>query len=196
MIPVKVEQIVVMEAGFVVVLRGVSDSRSLPIVIGAPEAQAIAIHLSGVSLPRPMTHDLMRHLLNRLDGSLKSVEINALRKGTFFATLIIDVAGEERRLDSRPSDAVALALRCEADIAVDESVMDEAGCDVDEDDDGESGEPGDPNRAATVRKPKEVLSPEEALEKDLTRAVEEERYEDAAKLRDEIERLKNMHKHN
>ena len=196
MIPVKVEQIVVMEAGFVVVLRGVSDSRSLPIVIGAPEAQAIAIHLSGVSLPRPMTHDLMRHLLNRLDGSLKSVEINALRKGTFFATLIIDVAGEERRLDSRPSDAVALALRCEADIAVDESVMDEAGCDVDEDDDGESGEPGDPIRAATVRKPKEVLSPEEALEKDLTRAVEEERYEDAAKLRDEIERLKNMHKHN
>ena len=189
MIPVKVEQLFISNMGFVVLLRGIEDERVLQIFIGAAEAQAIAIHLNGVSIPRPLTHDLLKNILEYLECRVKRVEVCDLREGTFFAKLVIERAGVELEIDSRPSDAIAVALRCAAPVFVAEKVMDEAGRILEKQDPANA-----PADAKKEDKPggKGAL-PVAKLQQDLDKAVGEERYEDAARIRDEIKRLESLH---
>ena len=101
--------------------------RLLPIFIGGSEAAAIALALSAQTPPRPLTHDLMAALVDRLDAHVERVEVTSLREGVFFAELAVTGPDGARRLDSRPSDAIALAVRVHAPLFVDDAVLDEAG---------------------------------------------------------------------
>jgi len=100
--------------------------RSFPIVIGLPEAFAIERRLKGIEVPRPQTHDLLAAVIRGMGGTLQRIEIDDLREGTFFAKLVIDADGEEVRIDSRPSDAIALGVAQDVPIFVDEEVLEEA----------------------------------------------------------------------
>jgi bifunctional DNase/RNase len=100
----------------VVYLRGLQDKRELSMFIGPFEAQGIILPLQRMQPPRPYTHDLMLEAIHRLQGKVKRVVITEMRDNTYFANLVLDVHGEEIVLDSRPSDAVALALREKAPI--------------------------------------------------------------------------------
>ena len=102
------------------------EQRLLPIFIGDPEAKAIAFALEEVEVPRPMTHDLMKVLLDSIGARLERVVITELRDTTFFAELIISHAGEVQSVSARPSDAVALAVRTGAPLFAEEGVLDQA----------------------------------------------------------------------
>lgn len=189
MIQVKVEQIFLSNVGFVVILKALKEERSLPIFIGAPEAQAIAIQVNNVTMPRPLTHDLLKNLLDFLECRVMRIEVCELREGTFFARLVIEKDSRTWHMDSRPSDAIALALRCQAPIFVADAVMDEAGRVIElSEEEKKKGELK--GGAAEHPAAQQKISPLDALNQELERAVQEERYEDAARLRDEIKRLK------
>ena len=111
----------------VVILKEVNAERYLPIWIGAYEADAIAVELQDVSVSRPLTHDLLKAVIGELGATVQSILINDLHDDTFFARIIMDVSGRYVEVDSRPSDALALAVRVKASIFVDEAVMDKAG---------------------------------------------------------------------
>lgn len=112
----------------IIVLKEKSGSRFLPVVIGISEVQAIKLKLSGVELPRPLTHDLLLSSIQKLGGVIKRIVIDNLENNTFYAKLIMtDLKGGEVIVDARPSDSIALALRADAPIFVAESVLDEAG---------------------------------------------------------------------
>ncbi len=113
----------------IVLLREEQGTRFLPIFIGSPEATAIVYALQGMETPRPMTHDLFKTVLDDLSVKLEKVEITELHDGTFNAEIEIDRQGEKSRISSRPSDAIALAVRFGAEIPIfaDEAVLDEAG---------------------------------------------------------------------
>lgn len=112
--------------------------RLLPILVGPNEASAIALALSGQAAPRPLTHDLMAALIAAFDADVEAVEVTKLRHGTFHAELAVKAPGGTRRLDSRPSDAIALAVRVGAPIFVHPSVLDQAGTMIDDKPDEES----------------------------------------------------------
>ena len=111
----------------VVVLKELAGERTLRIFIGTPEASAIALELGGESPARPMTHDLLKHLLVGLGGALRRVAITGLRDNTYFAELLVYRGEQAIEIDSRPSDAIALALRTDAPIFVSEEVIDGGG---------------------------------------------------------------------
>lgn len=108
----------------VVVLREVGGERTLPIWIGTNEANAIAMELQGMKPERPMTHDLLRHLISGLGGELRRVQITDLRDDTYFAELLIMRGEEVVQVDARPSDSIALALRCNAPIFTTDTLLD------------------------------------------------------------------------
>jgi hypothetical protein len=103
------------------------NPRLLPIFIGAPEATAIALALEGVDVPRPMTHDLIKVILDHIGVALRRVVVTELRDKTFFAELELGDNGRTKRVSCRPSDAIAVAVRCGAPIFAAEAVMEEAG---------------------------------------------------------------------
>jgi bifunctional DNase/RNase len=175
MIAVKVANLSISNVGFVLLLRSLTDERTLPIFIGVPEAQSIALFLNDVEPPRPMTHDMMKNLLDVLDARVDHVEVSSLDDGTFYATLILAVKGQSLHVDSRPSDAIALALRTHAAIYVANEVMDKAGIVMPDDEEEEPREPV-------------LKEPVQELREELQKAVNEERYEDAARLRDAIQK--------
>ncbi len=115
----------------VVILRENDSDRYLPIWIGPAEADAIAVKLQDLSVPRPLTHDLLREVIDKLGGSIKHILVNDLQNDTFYATITIDVNGAEEDIDCRPSDAVALAVRAQVPIYANESVLDKAGIQLD-----------------------------------------------------------------
>jgi bifunctional DNase/RNase len=118
----------------IVLLREVGGQhRTLPIFIGGPEATAIAFALEGVETPRPMTHDLMKDVLDAIGGSLDRVVVTELRESTFYAELHLATPAGEHVVSSRPSDAVALAARTGTTIFCNESVLDEAAYPPDDD---------------------------------------------------------------
>lgn len=173
---------------YALVLGEIDGNRRLPIIIGAFEAQAIALELEKIQPPRPMTHDLLRDTFEAVDIDVFEVVIDELREGTFFAKVRYRLDGEERQLDSRPSDAVALAVRVDAPIFVSPEVLDEAGIAADEEDvsalaEAETGGGEEEEESGPV-------SRLQRMENELEKAVEEEDYEKAAELRDEIEALK------
>jgi len=111
----------------IVLLKTVDEDRFLPIWIGHPEAAAILMKLQGASPPRPMTHDLLSEVVTELKGEIVKVTVTELRENTYFARITIVQDGQELEIDSRPSDAIALAVRCEAQIYAADDVVDESG---------------------------------------------------------------------
>lgn len=115
----------------VVILKEKTAERYLPIWIGPAEADAIAVKLQDVSVPRPLTHDLLGSVISALGASVNSIIVNDLRNDTFFAKIILSVDGRQVEIDSRPSDAIALAVRVKVPIFAEESVLDKAGIIID-----------------------------------------------------------------
>jgi bifunctional DNase/RNase len=111
----------------ILVLKEQGGERVLPIWIGAMEAMAISVAVNSVPFPRPMTHDLLLGTIAGLGWRVDGVEVVDIREGTFYAEIVVSSAGETRRLDSRPSDAIALAVRAECPILVAEHVLTEGG---------------------------------------------------------------------
>ena len=107
----------------IIILRDEEEKRSLPIWVGIFEANAIALELEKISTPRPMTHDLMKNILETVEARVTKIVVNDLKENTFFAVLHLELGGTEYTVDSRPSDAIALALRVGAPIYVDEEVV-------------------------------------------------------------------------
>jgi bifunctional DNase/RNase len=107
----------------VVILQEEGGERTLPIWIGAPEANAIALEMQGAKPERPLTHDLMKHLVTGLGGELRRVVISGLRENTYMAELLIYRGGEVFEVDARPSDSIALALRMHAPIYCNEELL-------------------------------------------------------------------------
>lgn len=112
---------------YVVMLKEKTAERYLPIFIGPAEANAIAIKLRGEALPRPLTHDLLRNVVEALGASVDSIRISDLMNDTFYAKIIFNVEGSQLEVDARPSDALALAVRVDVPIYAEESVLDKAG---------------------------------------------------------------------
>ena len=178
MIPVKVQKISFHppSRSYAVILTEINGTRKLPVIVGAFEAQSIALALESMDTPRPLTHDLIGLLIKEVEANLVSVRITSLEEGVFYATL--DINGKitgKRSVDSRPSDAIAVGLRMQAPIMIAEKLFDEAGIE-DEDD----GAPGETSSSVSVKE----------LEDQLQVAVEGEKYEIAAKIRDQIKELK------
>ena len=124
---------------YALILRELNGNRRLPIIIGASEAQSIALEMEGIKPPRPLTHDLMKNIIAAFGGELNDIVIDDLRDGTFYAKLNID----DRMIDSRPSDAIALAVRYGVQIYVAANVMDEAAF-IPEDEEEEQPPSGSP----------------------------------------------------
>ena len=121
----------------VVILKEKISERYLPIWIGPAEADAIAVKLQGVTVPRPLTHDLLRSVIDALGATVNSIIISDLKSDTFYAKVILNIDGGQMEVDSRPSDALALAVRVEVPIYAEEAVLDKAGILLDK----ETGKP-------------------------------------------------------
>jgi bifunctional DNase/RNase len=128
----------------IVMLRDVDGERQLPIWIGPCEAEAITIELQDMEIARPVTHDLLKNVIDDMGGKVSHILINELREMVFYARLFIDVDGTMHEVDCRPSDAIAVAVRAKVPIFVNEPVLDEAGIipesDVEDGDGQENGE--------------------------------------------------------
>ncbi|MBI4549222.1 MAG: bifunctional nuclease family protein [Ignavibacteriae bacterium] len=163
---------------YALILKEVNGNRRLPIIIGAFEAQSIALEMEGIKPPRPLTHDLIKNILDAMGADLAEITISELRDGTFYAKLCFD----SQEIDARPSDAIALAVRYGAPIFVAEKVMDEAAFLPEE-------EPEAQESGRTTKSKDTKLTKVEALRAQLKDAIEREDYEKAARLRDEIRKF-------
>ncbi|MBL7799656.1 MAG: bifunctional nuclease family protein [Chitinophagales bacterium] len=180
---------------FAVVLGEVDGTRRLPIVIGGFEAQAIAVALDNMKPSRPLTHDLMKTICDTFSVELDHVFISKLKDGIFFSTLIFTNGEQSYELDSRTSDALALAVRFECPIFVAETILQEAGVDadiVDEQNESELEEKIEELTANVSTPPSSAsnfgnMSLEE-LNEELDAALENEDYERAARIRDELKK--------
>ena len=121
----------------VVILKEKVSGRYLPIWIGPAEADAIAVKLQGANVPRPLTHDLLRTIIDSLGATIDSIVVNDLKSDTFYAKIVLNVGDGQIEIDSRPSDALALAVRANVPVYADEAVLDKAGIMLDE----ETGKP-------------------------------------------------------
>lgn len=110
----------------IVILRDLQDSNTLPIWIGLVEASAIAMEMEKIKIHRPLTHDLLKNVIDELKAHVIKIEITDLRDNTFYALIHLDQNGNTLAIDSRPSDAIALALRTESPIFVDEKVIEKS----------------------------------------------------------------------
>jgi bifunctional DNase/RNase len=173
---------------FALILRESNGNRRLPIIIGSAEAHSIAVEMEGIKPPRPLTHDLMKNIITAFGAELSDIVIDELRDGTFYAKLNID----NHLIDSRPSDAIALAVRCGVQIFVSSSVMDEAAFVPDEEEDDtsqKSSSPAASSRTTVQQQPASKGQRLELLRQQLQEALERENYEKAAQIRDEIRKL-------
>lgn len=182
------------QGAFALILKESDGPRRMPIIIGVPEAQAIANELEGVRAQRPMTHDLLRNVIEALGGRLREVVIHSLKEGTFYASLIFDFSDLE--IDARPSDAIAIAVRCGAPIFVAEEILEEAAVEqsdqaMSEEDAEEAEEDEEGSVIPPVKEDAEQvpLSYREKLERELEDAIRAEDYEKAARLRDELNKV-------
>jgi bifunctional DNase/RNase len=116
----------------VVILKQKDAERYLPIWIGPAEADAIAVRLQEVSVPRPLTHDLLRNVIDSLGAQISSIVVNDLANDTYYARIVLEVNGRPLEIDSRPSDAIALAVRARVPIYVEDGVLDRAGVQISE----------------------------------------------------------------
>jgi bifunctional DNase/RNase len=182
------------QRAYALLLKEVDGPRRLPIVIGEPEAQAIANELEGVRPQRPMTHDLLRSVIETLGASVKEVLISEIKEGTFYAKILFEYSDLE--VDARPSDAIALAVRCGAPLYISEEIMDEVSLraeDIQEIDAEQPGEESEDHEAASPAQQREAptqpLTERQRLEQELDQAIKVEDYEAAARIRDDLQRL-------
>lgn len=176
MIPLKVVKISYQPdtRSYAVILKEINGNRCIPVMVGAFEAQSIALAIESVETPRPLTHDLICDVLTNVKSNLQSVLINDLQEGVFFAQLEIESKSLGKKIiDSRPSDAIAIALRMDCKILIYPKIINQAG--VAEEDLINKKEDSKKN----------ILSID-ALKEKLENAIQEEEYEVAAKLRDKI----------
>lgn len=135
----------------VVILKEKNADRYLPIWIGPAEADAITVRLQDVTVARPLTHDLLRDVMEKLGAEVECVVVNDLAEDTFFARIMLNFNGERIEVDSRPSDAIALAVRVQVPIYAEDAVLDKAGVSLDKD-----GQPLDPkSQSEAISKPNE-----------------------------------------
>tara|TARA_B100000029_G_scaffold456475_1_gene484516 strand:- start:73 stop:609 length:537 start_codon:yes stop_codon:yes gene_type:complete len=177
MIPIKVTKIAyhAESRSYAITLKEITGNKKIPLIVGSYEAQSIALAIESVDTPRPLTHDLICNIISGVDGDLKNARIYDIKEGVFFAQLDIHskIFGK-KIIDSRPSDAIAVALRMKKPILVSKKVFDEAGF-IENDN--------------NINAKKTDLSIDELNEK-LKTAIDKENYEIAAKLRDKISELK------
>ncbi len=177
---------------YAVILQEADGTRRIPIIIGYPEAQSIECKLQEVVTPRPLTHDLMANMLNEFGVTLLEVNINKLPNGVFAAELLMRDSKGLHVIDSRSSDAIALAIRVGAPIYTTRQVIDEAGFEPD----SRTAQPKTVRNRSADMKPGKSQKPAAARIDDLKaamqRAAETENYEEAARLKTEIERLESQ----
>jgi uncharacterized protein len=169
---------------YALILSEVHGDRRLPIIIGGVEAQAIAIQVENIKPARPLTHDLFKNVSDTLGFTLKEVIINDLVEGIFHAQLVVEQNGLEVAIDARSSDAIALALRFDCPIHTYEFILSAAGLKVEE---GEEEATEGEEKKASGKSEKRAASVEELREL-LEEALNDEDYERASKLRDEIKK--------
>ncbi len=145
----------------VVILKEKMADRYLPIWIGPAEADAIAVKLQGVSVPRPLTHDLLRLVIDALGASVNSIVVTDLKNDTFYAKINLEINGGQMEVDSRPSDALALAVRVDVPIYVEETVLDKAGILLDK----ETGKPVFEDEEAGGTEPRDKKVSEEEMKR-------------------------------
>ena len=175
--------------GYMIFIKPLNMDCTVPIFIGQLEAQAILIGFGGITISRPLTADILKNLISALDITLTRIEINELKDNTFFGRLVLKKSsGEELILDSRPSDALALAVRCKSAIFIAEEVVQESG--ILTDDLTNSAEMSYSTEAAAQD---HLFQTEETkksiLKAELDEAVETENYERAAEIRDMLKLL-------
>ncbi|MCS6905506.1 MAG: bifunctional nuclease family protein [Bacteroidia bacterium] len=179
---------------FALVLGEENGNRRLPIIIGTYEAQAIALEIENIKPNRPMTHDLIVSIAKTFGLELEEVIISDLKEGIFYSRLIMRAENESLEIDARPSDAIAIAVRFKVPIYTYDFILQEAGIILKESEVGPSSEELQSkfSKEPYSGKPSEYTSKEEYikfLNRKIKEAIQQENYEEAARLRDEISRL-------
>ncbi len=210
MIEAKVHSLAITDKGFVVMLRPINSEKVIPIFIDYLQAQSMATALFNYKMGRPLTHDLINSIFKNCNIRLVNIIIDNVHLDTYYSKLVIDHNGKNILIDARPSDAIALALRFQASIFVEENVIEKAGMVLD--DSGETAKESDvksgipynyqvfdkENSSDNTKKDlksngnESGVKTKEEIKKLLEQAVKEERYEDAAKYRDELNNLENL----
>ena len=191
----------VQSGAYALILAEEDGNRRIPVIVGTPEAQSIAIALEYITPPRPLTHDLFVSFATAFDIKLKEVYIYKFEEGIFYSELLFTDGKREIPVDSRTSDAIAIALRAKCDIYVSESIIIKAGVVLDEDVDDNADDDFEDDDDLMTMEPDEITDEEslkrwlgliedEELNKRLEEAVQEENYEHAKMYQDEIRRRK------
>ncbi len=181
---VKITDVSITNVGFAIFLKpvGSTSPKVVPIFIGPLETYSISSALDGVTPPRPNTHDLMLSMINELECKIQHVVINDIIGNIFYARIVIQSGDGIVEIDARPSDSVAVAIRAHCPIYMNEKVYQEAGVVIGDEGKAESPENEEESRPAAV-------SPAEQLKARLQKAIEQERFEEAAEIRDQISKL-------
>lgn len=175
---------------YAVVLGEKNGTRRLPIVIGGFEAQAIAVAMERMTPNRPLTHDLFKKTIQTFDITIKAIIINNLLDGIFYAKLVCERQNEEVEIDSRTSDALALAVRFDCPIYTYEFILEAAGVVLDENEEAESADTKSEIVPPVYEQQSLDKIDDEQLNALLTAALSQEDYEKAAQIRDELNRRK------
>lgn len=196
MIEVRIVDISLSNLGFVVLLQSIKHEKTLPIFIGMPEAQAIAIQYENIETPRPLTHDLLKNILTLLNSKIDKVVIDDYKEHTYYAKIFFETEDNKFQVDARPSDAIALALKYKVSIYVNNYIMDNYSIKLKDEinknkkiksTEKTNGKVNEKyNNDETLGRKTEI----DMLQDKLKQAVEEERYEDAAFIRDELKKYK------
>ena len=185
---------------YAVILQQEGGTRRIPIIIGFPEAQAIECKLQEVVTPRPLTHDLMVNVMSSFGVSLHEVNIYKLPNGVFAAELVLSDGDRTHVVDARTSDAIALAIRVGAPIYTTVEVLDEAGFEPGENGKKRTTGPEAPRKSQKDEQPVSSFNPDmslkniDQLKADMQKAAEAENYEEAARIKAEIDRRMNNEK--
>jgi uncharacterized protein len=176
--------------GYAVILKEWGGDRQLPIIVGSTEAQAIALALENIEMPRPLTHDLMVNILDNVDAEVTKISISELRSGTFYANIEIRFENNRVRVDSRPSDAIAIGLRAGTPIFVNEDLLN-----IESIENKVIESEFTPiHRGKPVRKATSAEEKISGMKKALNQAIELENYEIAALLRDKLNQVQEERK--
>ena len=173
---------------YALVLAEEDGDRRIPIIIGPVEAQAIAIQLEGLKPPRPLTHDLFKNLAISFDINISEVIIYKLEEGVFFSELVCETGSHETRIDSRTSDAIALALRFKCPIYTTEDILSKAGIILDPESASHVDFGDEPKRSSSKKESEFDRYTLTELTDMMNEAINNENYERASKVRDEINR--------
>ena len=207
MIEAKVHSLAITDKGFVVMLKPINSERVIPIFIDYLQAQSMATALFNYKMGRPLTHDLINSIFQKCNIRLVNIIIDNVHLDNYYSKLVIEHNGKNEFVDARPSDAIALALRFQVSIFVEEHVVEKAGMIIEDNGSKElemkSGIPYNyqvfDKEANSENKRRDIklnnengAKTKEEIQKLLEQAVKEERYEDAAKYRDELNNLNNL----